>query len=79
MSEKMLAVMKKKKAPGSELVEVDIPEISENEVLVKIKACSIYDTDVHIYNWDEWSQYWMKSPVFSGISMRVRLWRIEKT
>lgn len=63
MVEKMIAVMKKEKAPGAELVEVDIPKIKEDEVLVKIKACSICGTDVHIYSWDQWSQSRIK-PVF---------------
>ena len=41
MSEKMLAVMKKERAPGAELVTVDIPKIKPDEVLVKVKATSI--------------------------------------
>ena len=66
MSEKMLAVMKKERAPGAELVEVDIPRIKPDEVLVKVKATSICGTDAHIYNWDEWAQSRIKPPIIFG-------------
>jgi threonine 3-dehydrogenase len=66
MPEKMLAVMKKDRAPGAELVEVDIPNIKPDEVLVKVKATSICGTDAHIYNWDEWAQSRIKPPMIFG-------------
>ncbi|MCK4223959.1 MAG: alcohol dehydrogenase catalytic domain-containing protein, partial [candidate division Zixibacteria bacterium] len=66
MSEKMLAVMKKERAPGAELVTVDIPKIKPDEVLVKVKATSICGTDAHIHNWDEWSQSRIKPPMIFG-------------
>jgi threonine 3-dehydrogenase len=49
MSDKMLAVMKKERAPGAELATVDIPKIKPDEVLVKVKATSICGTDAHIW------------------------------
>jgi threonine 3-dehydrogenase len=66
MAEKMWVVMKKERAFGAELVQVDIPKIKQDEVLVKIKACSICGTDVHIYNWDEWAQGRIKPPLIFG-------------
>ena len=66
MAEKMLAVMKKERAPGAELVEVDLPKIKADEVLVKVKATSICGTDAHIYNWDEWAQSRIKPPMIFG-------------
>ncbi len=66
MPDKMLAVMKKERAPGAELVTVDIPKIKSDEVLVKVKATSICGTDAHIYNWDEWSQSRIKPPMIFG-------------
>jgi threonine 3-dehydrogenase len=56
MPEKMKAVVKTKREPGAELVEIPIPPVGPNEVLVKVKATSICGTDVHIYEWDPWSQ-----------------------
>jgi len=66
MPEKMLAVMKKERAPGAELVTVDIPKIKPDEVLVKVKATSICGTDAHIYSWDQWAQSRIKPPMIFG-------------
>ena len=52
---KMKAVAKTKAGPGAELIKSDIPKIGPKEVLVKVRATSICGTDVHIYQWDEWS------------------------
>jgi threonine 3-dehydrogenase len=54
--EKMKAVVKTKPQLGAELTEVDIPVIKPNEVLLKVRATSICGTDVHIYEWDAWSE-----------------------
>ncbi len=56
MSEGMKAVVKTRPAPGAELRLVDLPTPKPNEVLVKVQATSICGTDVHIYEWDNWSQ-----------------------
>lgn len=56
MPEKMKAVRKISPQLGAEMVEIDIPRINPDEVLVKVKACSICGTDVHIYKWDPWAQ-----------------------
>jgi threonine 3-dehydrogenase len=56
MPEKMKAVVKTKRAEGAELIEKSIPKIAPDQVLVKVKATSICGTDVHIFQWDEWSQ-----------------------
>jgi threonine 3-dehydrogenase len=66
MSGKMLAVMKKVKGPGAEVVTVDIPQIKPNEVLVKVKATSICGTDAHIYKWDQWAENRIKPPMIFG-------------
>jgi threonine 3-dehydrogenase len=55
MAEKMMAVVKTKPALGAELLDVALPEIKDDEVLVKVSATSICGTDVHIYRWDDWS------------------------
>ncbi len=66
MSGKMLAAMKMRAAPGAELAEIDIPRPKPDEVLIKIKACSICGTDKHIYTWDTWSQGRIKPPMVFG-------------
>lgn len=62
----MKAIVKKERAPGLELVDVPMPEIGNNDVLVKIKKTAICGTDVHIYNWDEWSQKTIPTPMTIG-------------
>ncbi|WP_281646678.1 L-threonine 3-dehydrogenase [Parendozoicomonas sp. Alg238-R29] len=36
--------------------EKEIPTPGHNDVLIKIHKTAICGTDIHIYNWDEWSQ-----------------------
>ncbi|MDH4223112.1 MAG: L-threonine 3-dehydrogenase [candidate division Zixibacteria bacterium] len=66
MAEKMLAVLKKEKSPGAEIDYVEVPRIKPDMVLVKVKACSICGTDLHIYNWDKWAQGRIKPPMIFG-------------
>lgn len=66
MSNKMFAVMKKEPAPGVTIAEVDIPKISKDELLLKVKATSICGTDLHIYDWDSWAQRTLKLPLIFG-------------
>jgi threonine 3-dehydrogenase len=54
--ETMNAVWKSEAKEGLEIKEAPIPKISEDEVLVKVKATSICGTDLHIYKWDPWAQ-----------------------
>ena len=62
----MKAIMKIEPGPGAEVKEVGIPEIKDNEVLVKVMATTICGTDVHIYMWDEWSSKRIKPPMIFG-------------
>jgi len=63
---KMKALVKAKAEPGLWLEEVPIPEPDHDEVLIKIKRTAICGTDVHIYNWDEWSQVTIPIPMHVG-------------
>lgn len=62
----MRAIIKPKPAVGLELVEQPMPECGEDDVLIKIEKTAICGTDVHIYNWDEWSQATIKTPMIIG-------------
>ncbi len=66
MSAKMKAVRKIRSEPGVGLVEVEIPQIKPDEVLLKVEATAICGTDLHLYNWDEFSQGRMKPPKTLG-------------
>jgi threonine 3-dehydrogenase len=66
MTKTMRAVVKAKPAPGLEAVEIPIPTIQPDEVLVKVRAASICGTDLHIYEWDSWAAGRVKPPVVAG-------------
>jgi threonine 3-dehydrogenase len=62
----MLAVVKAKAAPGTEIRDVKIPAFGPQDVLVKVKVASICGTDLHIYNWDAWAQRRIHPPLVPG-------------
>ncbi len=66
MSERMTAIRKMRPERGLDLVEVPIPEVGEDEVLVAVEETSICGTDLHIWNWDEWSAQRIKPPLTLG-------------
>jgi len=66
MKKTMLALVKPAPGPGLVMQEVPVPEYGPNEVMIKIRKTSICGTDVHIYNWDEWSQQTIKPPTWVG-------------
>jgi threonine 3-dehydrogenase len=58
----MKAIVKTEAAPGLSLVDVPVPEIGINDVLIRIQKTSICGTDVHIYQWDDWAQETITTP-----------------
>ena len=62
----MKALVKKNPEPGLWIEDVPVPEIGINDVLIKIKKTAICGTDVHIFNWDEWSEKTIKTPLVIG-------------
>src|SRR5688572_13736052 len=66
MAQTMLAVRKSRAARGLEVEEVPRPTIRDDEVLVQVEAASICGTDLHIWNWDQWSQRRIKPPLTLG-------------
>lgn len=52
----MKVLAKLKPEEGMWMSEADKPDVGYNDILIKIKKTAICGTDVHIYNWDEWSQ-----------------------
>ena len=62
----MKALVKKEAGKGIWLMDVPVPEVGVNDVLIKIKKTAICGTDLHIYKWDEWSQKTIKTPMTIG-------------
>lgn len=56
MPKEMYALVKEKAAPGLTLKKIPLPPMAADEVMIKIHKTAICGTDVHIYNWDPWSQ-----------------------
>ena len=64
--ELMKALVKKHSEPGLWLQTVPVPEIGNNDLLVKILKTAICGTDLHIYKWDGWAQRTIKVPQTIG-------------
>ena len=62
----MKALVKRSAEPGIWMENVPMPTVSTNEVLIKVEKTAICGTDLHIYNWDEWSQRTIHPPLVIG-------------
>lgn len=62
----MQALVKAGAEPGAQLQEVPVPALGPRDVLVKVGACSICGTDLHIYTWDHWAQSRFHPPMVFG-------------
>ncbi len=62
----MKALAKLKREEGIWMTDVAVPELGHNDLLIKIRKTAICGTDVHIYNWDEWSQKTIPVPMVVG-------------
>ena len=62
----MKALSKLKPETGIWMVDVPEPKLGHNDLLIKIRKTAICGTDIHIYNWDEWSQRTIPTPMVVG-------------
>jgi threonine 3-dehydrogenase len=62
----MRGLVKAKADVGLWMQDVEKPTIGPNDLLVKTRKTGICGTDVHIYNWDAWSQKTIKTPLTIG-------------
>lgn len=62
----MKAIAKLQAAPGLTLIDAPIPQPGPGEVLIKIHKTAICGTDLHIYNWDDWSKKNIVPPLIIG-------------
>ena len=62
----MDAIVKPTAGPGLELRKVEKPTPGPGEVLIKIHKTAICGTDVHIYDWNDWSKQHIKPPMTIG-------------
>ena len=62
----MKALVKSQSEKGIWLEDVPMPEVSINDVLIKVQKTAICGTDVHIYNWDAWAKKTISVPMTAG-------------
>lgn len=62
----MKALVKKYPQKGLWFEDVPEPTVGANDVKIKIHKTAICGTDLHIYNWDEWSQKTIQTPRVIG-------------
>lgn len=51
----MKAIIKKHPKEGAWMEDVPMPEMGDNDLLIKVRKTSICGTDIHLYKWDEWA------------------------
>ena len=66
MKNTMQALVKTAPAPGITLQQEPVPEIGPEDVLIKINKTGICGTDLHIWNWDDWAQRTVPTPLITG-------------
>jgi threonine 3-dehydrogenase len=66
MGETMKALVKRKPEVGIWMEQVPRPQPGMNEVLIKVERTAICGTDLHIYNWDDWSRRTIVPPLVIG-------------
>ncbi len=58
--------MKATAGPGFTLQDVPVPEIRDDEVLIRVRRAGVCGTDVHIYDWDDWAKGRCRPPFTVG-------------
>ena len=48
------------------MVDLPIPAVGDDDVLIQVKATSICGTDLHIYEWNSWARDHVKVPLTVG-------------
>ena len=66
MNDTMYALVKEAPGKGLAMKQVPVPKMGVGDVMIKVHKTAICGTDVHIYNWDEWSQRTIKTPMVTG-------------
>jgi threonine 3-dehydrogenase len=62
----MKALVKSEAAPGLTLKDVPEPSVGINDLLIRVLRTGICGTDLHIYDWDAWSQRTVPVPLTIG-------------
>lgn len=68
MEKTMRGLVKEVNGPGGFVYHTDlpVPEIGDDEVLIKVRCTAFCGTDMHILEWDEWSRRRVRAPFIPG-------------
>ena len=68
MANTMRGLVKEAARPGKLVYRTDLPisEPGDDEVLIKVHCSALCGTDMHIVEWDKWSQIHAKAPLVIG-------------
>ncbi len=73
----MKALVKAQRTEGIWMVDdAPVPEVGVHDVMIRISRTAICGTDVHIYNWDAWSQRTIPVPMIVGHEYVGRVERV---
>ena len=62
----MKAVVKAAAGPGAEIRDLAVPACGATDLLLRVLRAGVCGTDLHIVEWDRWSQERLKPPVTLG-------------
>ncbi len=62
----MKSLVKLQPEKGIWMTDSPLPQTGHNDIKIKIKKTAICGTDMHIYNWDAWSQNTIPVPMVVG-------------
>ncbi|HEX6221865.1 MAG TPA: L-threonine 3-dehydrogenase [Acidimicrobiia bacterium] len=62
----MRALVKHPDEVGLRLEDLPVPTVGQDEVLIKVHTTGICGTDLHIYEWDDWAQATIPTPMTVG-------------
>lgn len=62
----MKALVKTRAEAGLSAEDRPVPVIGPTDVLIRVRKAAICGTDIHIFNWDEWSQKHVKPGTIIG-------------
>src|SRR5437773_6569423 len=65
-SRTMMAIVKATAGPGAEIRDVPVPACGAGDLLLRVLRAGVCGTDLHIVEWDRWSQGRIKPPVTLG-------------
>lgn len=66
MTDTMKALAKTAPGIGLELIDAPVPVAGPEDVLIRVHRTAVCGTDIHIWNWDEWSQKNVPTPMITG-------------